>query len=371
MASLDTSYEKPNYRQAGINPGGKLVKGFINEPFNKTQTSSIPYKFETILYKNQNPKGFGNVSTRFHKYDDIRPGPGAYDLNSSFCSDKSASFSKKGTGGFASSSKRLISRPYINTGPGPGEYDANPKPFQVIHVKPPNIGFSRALSTSSSFIDDKNDVPGPGTYDVDVRLSTASTRAASVSFKSAKERFPTERSVAPPVGSYEVDRSLLIKKSYKQPPLNASFMLPGKKKVSKEQEKKALVNSLLGKDDPNNSSLLGPGYYLPSKKADELALFNQRINQRNSPGFIINNMTRFGEVVQKKVKRTDTPGPGAYIKIKLEEEKQLVSGAVFMSEVPRRPFSSNNKRIVLGPYKYRPEPVPKKSFHLNIGKMWV
>jgi hypothetical protein len=373
MASLDTSYEKPNYRQAGINVGGKVTKGFINNPLNKTHTSTIPYKFETILYQNNNPKGFGGISTRFHKYDDVKPGPGQYDLNASFSSEKSASFSKKGYGnGFASSSSRLMSRPYVNMGPAPGEYDSNPRPFQVIHVKPPNIAFSKAMSTNSSFIEDKSEIPGPGHYDLDGRLSTASTRASrstSVPFKSAKERFPTERSIAPPIGTYDVDRSFLIKKTYKEPDQNSSFILPSKKKMTKEMEKKMQLNNLLGKEDSKGKPQPGPGYYLPSKKADALELFNQRINNRISSNFLVGNLTRFGEVVQRKARRVEVPGPGSYIPIKLDEEKQLVSGSVFMSEVPRRPFSSNKNAV--GPYRYNPESVPKKSFHLNINQSWM
>jgi len=85
---------------------------------------------------------------------------------------------------------------------------------------------------------------------------------------------------------------------------------------------------------------------------------------------MIGNMTRFGEVIQHKVKRLENPGPGTYIEpYPAHQEKTLVSGAVFMSETARKPFK--DVKAFIGPTKYNPELLPKKSYHLNINKLWV
>ena len=116
----DVSYQKPNYRQAGKEKPGKLVKGFIHDGLNKSNSASIPYKFETILYENTNPRGFGQSAQRFFYADDMAPGPGSYNVNVQSLKLDGPSFSKKGLGnGFVSKSSRMLYRGYINAGPGP------------------------------------------------------------------------------------------------------------------------------------------------------------------------------------------------------------------------------------------------------------
>ena len=46
----------------------------------KTSVSSIPSKFETIIYKGNASKAFGTSSTRFHpgEFDKETPAPGYY-----------------------------------------------------------------------------------------------------------------------------------------------------------------------------------------------------------------------------------------------------------------------------------------------------
>jgi len=96
----------------------------------------------------------------------------------------------------------------------------------------------------------------------------------------------------------------------------------------------------------------------------------RKIKDKMNSNFMIGNETRFGEVIQKKVKRIDNPGPGAYFDANAAPpEKTLVSGAVFMSETARKPFKEVKNFV--GPMKYNPELLPKKSYHLNINKMWV
>jgi len=82
------------------------------------------------------------------------------------------------------------------------------------------------------------------------------------------------------------------------------------------------------------------------------------------------NQTRFGEAIQKKAKKFEVPGPGQYgTVVTFPHDRALVSGSVFMSESARKPFGDNKPFV--GPTKYNPEPLPKKSYHLNITRKWV
>jgi len=360
---------KVNFRQAGRIQAGKLAKGPLQDAVNKTTTASIPYKFETILYKNTNPKGFGASSQRVLRSEDIAPGPGSYDFEASKLRSNTASFSKKGYGnGFVSQANRMLYRGYINSGPGPGAYSFVAKPFQVTHiVHEQKKDSSEELLKSKSL---QTDVPGPGYYNADTAKGQGRLPMANSVFKSGTGRYNMTANSNPPPGTYEIDRALSEKKPFKHFMGSSNFMLPSKKKVSKITEDKQNVDHLLGKEEEVDKNGLGPGQYFKADKEDELVLFNQKIQDKNNFNFLITNNTRFGDVIQRKVKRVENPGPGTYIPVAVgSEEKTLVSGAVFMSETARRPFK--DVRNFVGPTKYNPELLPKKSYHLNINKMWV
>jgi len=361
---------RPNFRQAGKQLPGKLVRGFIQDPVNKGTTASIPYKFETILYRNTNPKGFGASAQRNTRTEDIAPGPGSYDYEKALSRESTASYSKKGFGnGFVSQTNRLLYRGYINTGPGPGSYNPVEKPFSVTHISQEHKRHNEdSLKTNPA----QADVPGPGYYNPE-RSKTSSLpnpKLAVSVFKSNTGRYKLTNGSNPPPGAYEIDRSLVSKKPFQHFLGSSTFMLPTHKKKSKETENKELCNELLGKEDPIPKHIPGPGHYFKADKDDEIMLFNQKVQDKKSSNFITGNVTRFGEVIQKKVKRQELPGPGSYIQPSIgPEERTLVSGAVFMSETARKPF--NDMRNFVGPTKYHPELLPKKSYHLNINKIWV
>lgn len=363
---------KPNFRQAGRQTQGKLLKGFIQDPINKTTNASIPYKFETILYRNTNPKGFGASAQRATRHEDIGPGPGSYDNGQVFSRSNTASFSKKGYGnGFVSQTNRLLYRGYINSGPGPGSYTQNDNPFKVTHILHENhkdISDDLRKSKTSQL-----EVPGPGHYNPEITKSStlANSKVVNSIFKSNTGRYlSADKNVNPPPGTYEIDRALTDKKPFKHYFGSANFMLPTTKKTSKETEDKEVVNKILGKIEESQKSVPGPGYYFKADKDDEMTLFTQKIQDKNSANFMEGNATRFGEVIQRKVKRIEYPGPGSYIEpLAPNQEKTLVSGAVFMSETARKPF--NDPKNFVGPLKYNPELLPKKSYHLNINKIWV
>ena len=57
---------------------GKLYKGSTQTRPNKTMTSSIPSKYETVIFKFENKKAFGASSVRFQINANENPGPGAF-----------------------------------------------------------------------------------------------------------------------------------------------------------------------------------------------------------------------------------------------------------------------------------------------------
>jgi hypothetical protein len=72
-------YEKISYRQKGKINSGTLVKGNVINSYIKTANPSVPSKFETQLFdNNQENKAFGSKSIRFFEYVNEDPGPGSY-----------------------------------------------------------------------------------------------------------------------------------------------------------------------------------------------------------------------------------------------------------------------------------------------------
>lgn len=100
---------------------GKIIKGTMNEAPIKLNVSSIPSKYENVIYKSSSKPAFGDSTQKFFQLtndSDLVPGPGNYNLDKSY----SKIDSKKGSGFFASQTKldRLErTRSHI---PGPGTY---------------------------------------------------------------------------------------------------------------------------------------------------------------------------------------------------------------------------------------------------------
>ena len=106
-------YEKISYRQKGKNKEGKILKGNISNSYMKAASPSVPSKFETQLFdNNQENQAFGSKSIRFFEYINEDPGPGSYTNNESInlIGRNKQSYSKKGFGnGFISKNERFAS----------------------------------------------------------------------------------------------------------------------------------------------------------------------------------------------------------------------------------------------------------------------
>lgn len=222
-------YEKVSYRQKGKNKAGLLVKGNVSSSYVKTANPSVPSKFETQLFdNNQENKGFGSKSIRFFDFISEDPGPGSYtndDVLSTLGKTKQ-SHSKKGFGnGFISKVERFPSeidyRAYFL--PGPGAYASSlpstrdESEIQLSAKKPKNDLPSYAFKSSGrTEKKTKNMVPGPGSYYVEkpMKRSLSQSNPSSV-FKSGVEKHLILRpkNEGPPIGHYDVNNDLVLSKA--------------------------------------------------------------------------------------------------------------------------------------------------------------
>ena len=159
MGGQDPAAEKINYRTCGTRAQqtGKIAKKKDSDSVSTT-TPSIPSKLETVLYKGERESlGFNTGNLRFTESEDqfsSNPGPAAYSLPPEFGKlSNSDSFGKRGTGGFASVTKRFIPANRANV-PGPGSYEQMWSNLQRedAFLKAPQANFQRPDSVSRFFV---------------------------------------------------------------------------------------------------------------------------------------------------------------------------------------------------------------------------
>jgi Sperm-tail PG-rich repeat len=216
---------------------------------------------------------------------------------------------------------------------------------------------------------------GPGTYNV---AQTAKiTNLSKVAFASSIDRQQpsfeeTQKMAVPPIGTYEVNRSILKEKPYKQPPNTSSFAQSVKtdhiKSTDIDKIKRQVV---LGEEAPSNIVIMGelkeltpgPGNYQVDRS------FHQAYDQKefnSKVGVTMQGAKRFTERIPTLL----NPGPGQYkIKNCFDIDQYQVYHSVFMSETSRekevtRAYDSGQP---IDPTK----PPKKKAFHSNINKQWV
>lgn len=371
-----------SFRQKGKKATGKLVRGFIQDASIKTNISSIPGKFETVIYTKSPKKAFNTTSNRFiptAPQDLVEvPGPGSY--TSSVVGDLSvkSSYSLNGYGnGFLSKTQRtaFIAK-YKNMGPGPGSYD--PMNTSSISTKISNklndskISFLRSESQEVKQSNLKKKInPGPGSYDPKVIHPGKEHKTYYSSFisKCNREEY-LQLTKYPGPGVYETRKTLLEKKPYKILGPYSSFAQPLEKRSNKTR---VLIDKLQndGNSNVEGNKLLvpGPGFYDYSEHKED---FNEGYSSSHFRSGIRN---RFGDLLVNKVTRDNGKlGPGYYPTPfgigKSVLDRNEVSGSVFLSETGRKPFGEVVKK--LGPNVNVPYKLPlKKSFLLNLKRSWV
>jgi len=172
LVPWDGPKEKTNYRSIGRGSGGVEIRrhGALPRRQRRPTASSIPAKFETVLYHdNHEKRGFCGYTPRFFTpLLEDKPGPGAYaddDLGNGETA-AGGSVGTRGNGAFASRAKRL--GPAARGGlPGPGSYDIAPV------VERPGTPGGRPPSPSPAFVQPSSvnpakfferPSPGPGDY---------------------------------------------------------------------------------------------------------------------------------------------------------------------------------------------------------------
>ncbi|KAM7384573.1 hypothetical protein PAMA_011775 [Pampus argenteus] len=192
---------------------GNMYRGF-----NKTEkipdcsvSSSIPTKYQAVVIKNQEKKGFSSQAKRFPSQVCLNenPGPGSYDYISS-TDVKSPSFSKKGTAGFvASKAARASSIPQRGI-PGPNAYNL---PSSFMNKYDFNIGVSRVfrLPVAVQLNGPKHNTPAPNQYDIRCGSGERNFAMAGTSpflSKTGRNSFCLNKNVPSPC-HYEVNSSFL------------------------------------------------------------------------------------------------------------------------------------------------------------------
>lgn len=321
-------------------PAGHIHKGHSIVAAN----ASIPTKFQTIVTDNADKKGFLAKAKRFKAdcYITEAPPPGSYgDIPKV---DKiSPSYSKKGTGSFASKSKRH-GRFFPSAGPGPGAYGLpslinTRKDFNKCQVE-------RLFQLPIAEQREKpSNVPAPNIYEV-LKYKPGKTNnvTANAAFKSTSKRELmdlSEEKRKPAPGQYEANDN----------PLHQSVKIPFSsfKSTSKRQMQ------------PDPDAIPGPGAYDP----------NVPVEQPAKLIFPRKHYLCISAPAMPLPTTPPAPGPGAYEVRNFEDvPKHYMSSSAFVSTTGRwavQPIVGDAP----GPAHYRPINAGKQSFIFNSTRKWI
>lgn len=349
----------------------------------KSKVPSIPSRYEVILFEGQREHlGFGSHALRFEGASaEEMPGPGNYGAKKSFLEEtlERSSWGIRGTGGFASRSKRFGARsmpslPPPGLGcPGPGAYNAQ---SAVAFLKDPK-NFNQA-KCSSAFLSQRKDdtvkqLPGPGQYSPFTDPKDAS--AAQAAFKSTSRRLGGTARVEDLPGPGEYFNA--------QPPSPSgnpaiiSFKEPTKPRVARvhpdlptvDQTTRDVLGDFADAVGRECLGTIGMAAVLPGP-----GHYNQN-RDRIWEGNLVS--TAGWSSFQPGPSRTDwtpedvvsRPGPGKY------DPKQTVNEKVTSAISAFTSASERNKTRVSpapGPAYYSPKAMPQsRSFRLPLSKDWT
>ncbi|XP_031563279.1 O(6)-methylguanine-induced apoptosis 2-like [Actinia tenebrosa] len=332
--------------------GGGLNTGRIHKGHGKTAaSSSIPSKYQTIVTDNSEKKGFLSRSRRFNE-DSLtyNPGPGRYDQLTKTESE-ATSFSKRGTGCFASKTKRFARRRIQGeSGPGPGTY-------AISGFRENNFNRSGATSVFHLPIavkrneDKKNSLPAPNHYKIGQqtgRVTHDNNVSASAAFKSGSTRSVNPKSTSGPSPfSYKINEKLVSDAP-------KTVTAPFKSTV----ERKMMQSPV---------AFPGPGAYQPFD--------HDQHRQSNKPkrGFLNKHYLCISAPAIPLPSPDPMPGPGHYNVVDYQgPPKHFMSSSVFVSSTSRWTGDAlNTEEEFPGPATYRPQNAAKQSFHYNYNSRWL
>ncbi|XP_071381458.1 O(6)-methylguanine-induced apoptosis 2 [Centroberyx affinis] len=303
-------------------------------------TSSIPTTYQTVVISNEEKKGFSSQTKRFLSQVCLNenPGPGSYGGIAN-AEVSSPSFSKKGTGGFASQAARVPC--HLQRGiPGPNAYNLQ---ASFINTCSFGRGVSRVFKLPVAVQRDgpKHKTPAPNQYDVCFSGSEKNFhRSSTFLSKTGRSCFGPNKNVPSPC-HYEVNNTLIQKG-----PLVA--MSPFKSKTPRFPV-------------PLDKCVPGPGAYSPHQapapvkrnvllRRPYLAISARPVVVPKDPPF---------------------PGPGQYDIVNYDgPSKHLMSTAAFVSRTKRIPQDPRGQGGP-GPGFYEPQMLSKQSFFYNDSKVWI
>nr|CAB3266661.1 O(6)-methylguanine-induced apoptosis 2-like [Phallusia mammillata] len=322
---------------------GKLYKGHGIT----AASASIPSKYQTIVTNNADKKGFCTQAKRFSEdyYVNDIPGPGNYQCPHGEIEKKSTSFSKKGTGSFASKTYRAMKSQQSRT-PGAGSYNlpsllSTRKEFNRANSS--SFHLPIALTTQDTMVGPVR-APAPNQYNVQkFNVGKNYGVAAEAAFKSKTKRqtIPVGSTRVPSPSHYNI-RDDGIRPTAKAP--TSIFSSTTKRDVISKPA-----------DNP------GPGTYKPfhpSSPTNKLTFPRRHYLCISAPAMAL-------------PAPVENPGPGSYELVDYEgPTKHYMSSGVFVSNTSRWTFNHPTKDNP-GPASYRPERMGKQSFIYNAQNRWV
>jgi len=306
---------------------------------------SIPSRYTTeVVLNTLAKKGFQSKAARFHQDINDSPGPGAYSaFNKSSVIRETPSIGAKGTGSFASKSKRIPQK-FPKSAPAPSSYNVKQdfserKDFSRVG----SSGFAQSVAQNPARRR-RTRHPAPNQYNTQkVFDKMTNVSACQSAFKSSSVRDANPG----PVGSN-------ISPTKYEPTLPKSD-----KSVTCFKSTSSRLQPIVNSEGP------GPAHYkmanveqVPKKEE----LFG---SQPRKHGLLIS------AAAMAMPPEPPTPGPGAYNISKFKNEKKFTSSAVFKSGTSR--LQKPHRNFHPGPGEYNPV-LPKKTsynFLLNSNPKWI
>lgn len=324
---------------------GNTYQGQSTDP----KTASIPSKFQTVVISNRDRRGF-NVQAKRFNYDltlSDNPGPGRYSNKHASIEKYSTSFSKKGTGSFASQSSRLEKLRY-RPGPTAATYTlpsllTTRNDFKKNKItssfNPPVTDFDK----DNELLRRCNIAPAPNTYFKDTerpkKKYVIGEQKAFLTTARRTTQGPTPNNPSP--CHYNIREGL----TKRHIPAHVSAF-----------------NSNTKRGKNMEDGVPGPGTYKPGEpvtKPYQLLMPRKHYLCLSAPAMAT-------------APSVQPPGPGAYEVVNYEGvEKHAMSSGVFLSNTSRWNNEIRASAGAPGPTTYRPNAVGKQSFNFNIFKRWV
>jgi len=329
--------------------GNKVHRGFT---ICATGTPSIPTRYLTIITSNSERRGFQQTAKRFPYDPNFTPGPGQYKTVQSLDKQlEKTSDSKKGSGGFASRSRRDGHMSGASSAPAPTTYNISSKfghDYQDFNRAKYSSMFQKPIAERP--VTPKSFIPAPNLYDVNQGLKTitkSNNVTAQAAFRSHTKRYiaPNKHFITPAPGAYNLDDSITRSSG----PIHQSSF--------KSTSKRDAFTVPLDIESP------GPADYQPFEKITEES--HRQLPPRR------HYLTISAPAIPPPPE-APFPGPGAYeLRDFKEAEKKYMSSAAFVSSTSRWSIDTTTAAEEPGPGSYTPRVPAKQSFNFNFERKWI